>query len=319
MCRRRGWGVAFVSLRESDLGRPGHQRRRHFYFGDEAVVSCSRFELAGKKNKSLRQSVQRVARDHEFAMIPEHDAGRALSTQLQTISEQWLDGAPERGFSMSLCLPVGHGPHDAELCVAFDEAGDPAGFLRMLPTPGSTRTFTLDLMRRKRKSPNGLNEFLIVRTIEALRERGIDELSLNFATFGRLYQADRDLSVGERVIKAAVAPFNRFLPFQSLHEFNRRFRPEWVSRVLAYDHHGQLPFIAVVYFGLEGYLSLPLIGRFFEPDQTIDITRPIAMPARSDTTLEAIIGLRVAADGTIDLRDELLAVSDSHEGAHSDR
>ena len=42
---------------------------------------------------------------------------------------------------------------------------------------------SLSFMRRDRDTPNGLTEFLVVRAIELLRERGIEELSLNFAAF----------------------------------------------------------------------------------------------------------------------------------------
>ena len=48
---------------------------------------------------------------------------------------------------------------------------------------------SLSFMRRDRDTPNGLTEFLVVRAIELLRERGIEELSLNFAAFARLIRA----------------------------------------------------------------------------------------------------------------------------------
>ena len=40
---------------------------------------------------------------------------------------------------------------------------------------------SLSFMRRDRETPNGLTEFLVVSAIQLLGERGIEELSLNFA------------------------------------------------------------------------------------------------------------------------------------------
>jgi len=41
-------------------------------------------------------------------------------------------------------------------------------------------------MRRDPGTPNGLTEFLVVKAIELLRERGLEEMSLNFAAFAML-------------------------------------------------------------------------------------------------------------------------------------
>ena len=46
-------------------------------------------------------------------------------------------------------------------------------------------------MRRHRDTPNGLMEFLVARGLELLRERGVEEASLNFAAFARFIHAPR--------------------------------------------------------------------------------------------------------------------------------
>src|SRR6266702_5943240 len=42
---------------------------------------------------------------------------------------------------------------------------------------------SLDLMRRDRSADNGLNEFLIVKVIQAADTLGVERISLNFAVF----------------------------------------------------------------------------------------------------------------------------------------
>src|SRR6185503_2147865 len=62
MCRERRWRCAFLAARESELARYSTFGLRSFYLGEEAVIECDEFSLEGKRNKSMRQSVNRVAR-----------------------------------------------------------------------------------------------------------------------------------------------------------------------------------------------------------------------------------------------------------------
>ena len=79
------------------------------------------------------------------------------------------------------------GEHQDESVVVYacDDAGTMKGFLHFVPVFGRP-AMSLSLMRRDRDATNGLTEFLVVRAVELLRERGVEELSLNFAAFGRV-------------------------------------------------------------------------------------------------------------------------------------
>ena len=50
------------------------------------------------------------------------------------------------------------------------------------------------MMRRDVSTPNGLTEYMIVKAVEQFRERGIAELSLNFAAFSRSWAMARPSS-----------------------------------------------------------------------------------------------------------------------------
>lgn len=300
LCARHRWRPVYLSVPDDDLHRYQRRGLRHFYFGDEAIVRIDSFALAGKRNKSVRQSVQRIGRTHRLEVVHESEARLALRDELERLSARWRAGAPERSFSMATGKAVGEGPGDAELFVALREDGGAGGFLRVLPVPGDPRAFTLDAMRRDPDAPNGMTEFLVAETVEVLRQRGAERFSVNFAVMARLYRDEHVNTRGDRVLLQFFRPFNRCFPFRSLYEFNRRFRPEWLSRVLVYRSHAQLPFITVLYFGLEGYLSLPVIGRWFAP-------------ARLER--RRITPVHVPAPAVIDLREGPSATSDARTGA----
>jgi lysylphosphatidylglycerol synthetase-like protein (DUF2156 family) len=267
MCRRHGWGYAFLCVREADVERYERLGLRTMYLGDEAVIDCRTFRLDGKRHKSMRQSVNRVARTYHFETLPETEASPELIAQLNDISRRWRGKAPERGFTMALSQEVEGTNPDFQLCVAFDEHGVPGGFLRLVPVFADPPGMTLDMMRRDPGTPNGMTEFLVANSVFALRDAGIERLSMNFAMMGRLFAKDLHFTFGQRVLKVFVNLLNPFFQIKSLHDFNRRFRPMWLPRAIVYEDQRSLPEVAILLGGVEGFLALPVIGRYFVPQR----------------------------------------------------
>src|SRR5439155_22000000 len=96
-------------------------------------------------------------------------------------------GWAERGCSVAMDSLGGEHQSSSVVVVARDGEGAVRGFLHFVPSYGRP-AMSLSYMRRDRGTPNGLTEFLVVRGIELLRARGVDEMSLNFAAFGRLLE-----------------------------------------------------------------------------------------------------------------------------------
>ncbi|HEX4016979.1 MAG TPA: lysine--tRNA ligase [Frankiaceae bacterium] len=266
-CEERSWRIAFLAARESDMPRYAARGLRGFYLGDEAIIECDTFSLEGAAMKSVRAAVRRVDRNYRFKVIRESEASDSLVAALNAISEQWRGKAPERGFTMSLSQDIeGHGKNaEFLLCVALDEHDRPGGFLRIVPAYGQDFGYTLDLMRHLPDAPNGMTEYLIAQSALALGQEGIVRLSMNFAMWGRLYEEHVQYSFAEKLAKRAVDVLNPFFQIKSLHDFNAKFSPSWVSRVLVYQEITDLPRVGLLYAGAEGFLALPGIGDLFVP------------------------------------------------------
>ncbi len=275
MCHQRAWGVAFLAVLESERDRYVDRGLHTFYLGDEAVVDCRGFSLKGKKWKSVRQSAQRVERTFHFEFLAETDASPELIAELNALSAKWRGKAPERGFTMSLSRDLDGTNPDFRLCVALDEDGRPGGFLRIIPIFSGDRGYTLDLMRRDPDTPNGMTEFLLTRTIMHLDEMGYARLSMNFAVWGRLFYEEMHYTLLQRAFKQVLELVNPFYQIKSLKMFNQRFYPEWIPRVIVYDDARALPRVGLLYGGVEGFLSVPVVGRYFLP-RTVPHEKPRA-------------------------------------------
>jgi lysylphosphatidylglycerol synthetase-like protein (DUF2156 family) len=267
-CAQRSWRVAFLAARSSEMPRYAARGLRSFYLGDEAIVDCSTFGLEGSAMKGVRAAVRRVERSYRFEVFRESQAPAKLVGQLNAISQQWRGKAPERGFTMSLSQDIEGDGHNREflLCVALNEQGEPGGFLRIVPAYGADFGYTLDLMRHLPDAPNGMTEYLIAQTALVLKHEGISRLSMNFAMWGKLFDDETvHFSMAQRIARQVVGVINPFFQIKSLYDFNAKFSPIWLSRMLVFQQPADLPRVGVLYAGAEGFLAIPGIGELFVP------------------------------------------------------
>jgi lysyl-tRNA synthetase class 2 len=148
------------------------------------------------------------------------------------------------------------GDHDLETLVVLgrDRSGAIRGVLHLVPCYGRA-TVSLSFMRRDPDTPNGLTEFLVARAAELLRERGLTELSLNFAAFARwMHSPQRPI---ERLLGKLIALGNPFFQIESLYRFNAKFFPRWEPRYLVYEGALGLPRAGVAALWAEGQLPKP--------------------------------------------------------------
>jgi lysylphosphatidylglycerol synthetase-like protein (DUF2156 family) len=194
---------------------------------------------------------------------------------LNAISARWRGKNPERGFTMSLSQDVRGAGANPEflLCVALRDDGTPSGFLRLVPAYGPSFGYTLDLMRHDPDAPNGMTEFLISKSALTLRDEGVVRMSMNFAAWGRLFEIAPS-NVRQRVMRWGIGLLNPFFQVKSLHDFNAKFSPEWLPRVIVYERRADLGRVATLYAGVEGFLAVPVIGELFVPKAVGGVQSP---------------------------------------------
>jgi lysyl-tRNA synthetase class 2 len=229
----RGLKVGGVGASEAMAERWERAGLRTIYLGDEALVDVGAFSLEGRPIRKVRQSVTRLQKaGYSSTLHRVGDLSREQLAEVEAIVERGRDGAPERGFSMAMDHLRGAHQADTMLVCARDEEGRLRGVLHFVPCY-CRPAMSLSFMRRDRDTPNGLTEFLVVRAIELLRERGVEELSLNFAPFARWLHSPSKLH--EHVLGRLIARFNRFFQIESLYRFNAKFFPRWEPRYLVFQ------------------------------------------------------------------------------------
>jgi lysyl-tRNA synthetase, class II len=229
------------------------------YLGDEAVVDLGRFSLEGRPIRKVRQSVTRLSKAGFRAELCElRSLDEATLRQVESVLEAGRQGAPERGFSMAMDSLQGEHSHETLVVLARDGDGTIRGVLHFVPCYGRPAV-SLSFMRRDPSTPNGLTEFLVVRAIELLHERGLEELSLNFAAFAKwMHSPEKRL---ERLLGRLIALGNPFFQIESLYRFNAKFFPRWEPRYLVYEGALGLPRAGIAALWAEGQLPKPSLRR----------------------------------------------------------
>jgi lysyl-tRNA synthetase class 2 len=251
VARLRGWRFAVVGVSADHLPRYERLGMRSMAMGDEAVLIPSQFSLDGRAIRKVRQSVSRLDNaGYTFRVVPADGADR---TQIDEVSAEWRGATVERGFSMAMDDLYASG---TLLAVAEDAGGLVGGFLHLAPSPAHGG-WSLSTMRRRRSTPNGLMEFLIVRTALWAKEQGASELSLNFCALTDFLAPERALTRPRRIVRRALLAADRVFQLERLHSFSRKFHPVWRTRYVCFEKLGDLPLVGLAYLHLEQLLVPP--------------------------------------------------------------
>jgi lysyl-tRNA synthetase class 2 len=265
-CHERAWRVSALGV--GPIGRDLWETRglRTVYVGDEAIVRPADFSLEGRAIRKVRQSVTRLQKaGFRCSVLHAGELDRQQWSEVERISEAWLDGAPERGFSMAIDDMRAPEHASAVLAIALDPAGRVAGFVHLAPVPAA-HGLSLSTMRRLPDTPNGLMEFVLCETFAWAREHDVERISLNFAAFGELLRAEGGLCRRQRILRFALGKADRYFQVERLLAFNRKFLPLWEPRYAAFESYSDVPIAALVTLSLESLLIWPRALRRLWPE-----------------------------------------------------
>lgn len=263
----RGWTIGVIGASEDWLPIYGAAGLHHLYIGDEAIVDCPTFSLAGGKMKGLRQATTRLARHGytvEFLDPANIDPSRV--TDILELISMLRRGEAERGFSMMLGRLFNPKDKGLLLTIVHGPDGKPVAVCQFVPSP-AINGYSLDLMRRDPgEHPNGLIDFALCSTIEHLRDIGARGLSLNFAAFRSVLDGERGEGTFTRVERWALKRLSGIFPIESLWTFNAKYDPTWLPRYLVYPAAESFVPVAAAVLRAESLTELPVLGRFLVSD-----------------------------------------------------
>ena len=203
-------------------------------FGETAQVALEKFTIEGKHGKKFRTVVNKLEnKGYQFEVLqPPFD--EELLNVLKEISDSWLDGRQEKGFSL--------GYFDekyiqlAPIALVRDKEDHIQAFVTFLASNGPEEA-SIDLMRyHLRTAPNGIMDYLFVKLLLHFKEEGVIFFDLGMAPLSNV-GTEKHSFLQEKVAYLIYAFTNRFYSFSGLRQYKQKFSPVWMPRYIAYPRN----------------------------------------------------------------------------------
>ena len=217
-----------------------HELGYHFIKqGEEGHVNLTDFTLTGSKNKSKRQAVNQVEKSgFELEMIAQDDLTPELLIRLKEISDEWLDGRREKGFSLGYFDEAYLSKAPIAVVRSEDEI---VAFANIMPT--YTKDFvTIDLMRHTADAPRGVMDFLFIKLFEYFQAEGIAKFDLGMTPLANV-GTTRSAFVSERIANLIYQFGDSLYNFEGLRNYKKKYVTSWESRYTAYSHSANIAFV----------------------------------------------------------------------------
>ncbi|WP_260871547.1 bifunctional lysylphosphatidylglycerol flippase/synthetase MprF [Bacillus sp. X1(2014)] len=211
-----------------------------FKLGEEAFVDLKYFSLAGSKMKGLRALRNKFVRaDYSYEIItPPHSID--LLEELREISNEWLQGREEKGFSLGFFSE--DYLNKAPIAIVRNEHQQILGFMSIMHVYDDYQTISVDLMRFKPEAASGAVDFLFLSLFDWAKEKGYDRFNMGMAPLANV-GLSRFSFLSEKIAAQIFLNGHFFYHFQGLRKFKEKYTNIWEPKYLAYRRKSSLPII----------------------------------------------------------------------------
>ena len=239
-CERAGGWPVFYQVSPEDLDLYLEVGMSLLKIGEEARVRLATFNLDGKSKKTLRGTVNKLARDGlRLEIVPAVEVGPLLP-RLKQISDAWMldKRVREKRFSLGAFEPL----YLVRTPMALVWQNDQLVAFANLFLNETKHEASLDLMRFLPEGPAGIMDYLFVELMQWARQEGYEWFNLGMAPLAGL-QNRRQAPLWNRFGALVFGRGERFYNFRGLHRYKDKFDPEWEARYMAVPGGIALPMI----------------------------------------------------------------------------
>ena len=235
-----GFKSAFYEVSESLLSLY-HQHGYYFFkLGETALIDLKKFDISSPSSRDFRNVLSRFKRDgYEFELLEANSIDTNLYDNLKEVSDQWLDGRNEMGFSLGVMDQIYLNRSQIGI-IRNVETRVIIGFVSLIPKYDKDKSTSIDLMRFRKDVPSNTMTFIIVNLILLLKQKDYKILNLGMAPLSNV--GDEDNSHFKEKIAHLIFKYGKNIySFDGLRRYKEKFDPTWKGRYLAYEDLTLLP------------------------------------------------------------------------------
>lgn len=211
--------------------------------GEQALVDLDTFTISGKKMKGVRSTVNKLTKEGYQFMVIQPPFDQDFLATLQEISDSWLHGRKEKGFSLGFFSAdyLQRGP----IAVVKNQNNEIVSFANIMPT--YTQSIgSIDLMRHhSEQAPSGSMDFLFVHLFDYMKSQGLQYFDLGMAPLSNVGLSKKSFTQ-ERIAHLVFEFGSHFYSFQGLRDYKEKYTPKWVSRYTLYSRKDWLIYDMIV-------------------------------------------------------------------------
>ncbi|KRO18020.1 bifunctional lysylphosphatidylglycerol flippase/synthetase MprF [Lacticaseibacillus saniviri] len=210
-------------------------------FGEEGYVDVQAFTLAGTKRKGERALIHKFEREgYTFSWL-EPPFDEATLASLKAVSDSWLEGRPEKGFSLGFFdqFYLNQSP----VAVVKNTDGQIVAFANAMPMLKDQIT-SIDLMRSSDDAPSGIMDEVFVNLFLEAQAAGYQRFDLGMAPLANV-GTSKFAFIEERIFHLIYEYGYRFYGFQGLRSYKNKYVTEWLPKYVAYQRRHSLLFIMI--------------------------------------------------------------------------
>lgn len=218
-----------------------HEQGYHFFkLGEEATVNLDTFTLSGKKNTDLRTVSNRFEREGYAFEVTQAPHSTELLQELRSISDEWLNGRTEKGYSLGWFK--GSYLQLAPIALLRDDQGAILAFASIALGYNQGESLSIDLMRHRKAVPNGTMDYLFVSLLKWAKAMDYKRFNLGNAPLSSVGENPGALKE-EKLAHLVFKKGGHWYGFSGLRRYKEKFSPEWEPRYLAYPASLTLPIL----------------------------------------------------------------------------
>ncbi|MCW3093333.1 MAG: hypothetical protein JWP81_4402 [Ferruginibacter sp.] len=231
-CRRMGWKTAFYRVDEEGIYYFEQLKKKKLLIGQEAVLEIKSFSLEGKDKKSLRNTLNSLAKKGYFINTCKAPLSDVLTAELKSVSDQWLADFHKKETIFSQGMFNANLLSQQDVIIIRDPEKKAVAFLNFIPdyTPEG---YTYDMIRKTNNAPGGCMDALIITAIQYGKEKNLQWLNLGLVPMSGITEPD---NTAERVVKFAYEKIKRYQNYQGLRDFKEKYASQWLNKYLVYEN-----------------------------------------------------------------------------------
>lgn len=218
--------------------------------GEEATVDLINWNYEGSKKRTLRNFHNRMIREGYQFQVVEPPLSPDLLEELRKISDHWLGGRREMGYSLGFFRE--DYLNRAPVAILRNPQGELRAFASLMVLPGCP-VISIDLMRQLRgKGSSNEMDFLFLFLFDWAKEAGYEGFYLGVAPLsevgGKRYSGPK-----EKIMNMVYQYGNKIYSFRGLRSYKEKFHPKWEGVYLVYPGDRLLPEIFFNLYDLVHY------------------------------------------------------------------